>query len=100
MAGNPEQSGAQVKMLLWSAFAFGVVLLTTVSSGCTVSGGYGYDAAYYQRAGYNYGGWGPNYAVAPVRVEVREDGHHDEHGGARPVPSIPSDSHSHGSRER
>ena len=89
-----------MKELLWSAFAFGVVLLTAMSSGCAVAGGgYGYDAEYYQRAGYNYGGWGPQYTVAPVRVEVREDGHHDEHGGGRPVPSIPSDSRSHGSRE-
>ena len=89
-----------MKKGLWFAFAFGVVLLTATSSGCAVTGGgYGYDAQYYQRGGYNYGGWGPNYVVAPVRVEVREDDHHEEHGGGRPVPSIPSDSRSRGSHE-
>jgi hypothetical protein len=86
-----------MKTLIWSAFAFGVVLLTAMSSGCAVTGGYGYDAEYYQGAGYNYGGWGPHYAVAPVRVEVREDDH--GHGRDRPVPSIPSNSHSRDSHE-
>lgn len=88
-----------MKTPLWPAFAFGVVLLTAMSSGCATGSGYGYDAAYYQRAGYNYGGWGPNYTVAPVRVEVHEGDHHDEHGGGRPVPSIPAYSHSGDSRE-
>jgi hypothetical protein len=85
-----------MKKGLW--FALGVVLLTATWSGCVAGGGYGYDAEYYQRGGYNYGGWGPNYVVAPVRVEVRGDDHHDEHGGGRPVPSIP-DSRSRGSHE-
>lgn len=77
---------------LWSAAAFGIGFLALVSAGCVTGGGYGYyDAAYYQGSGYNYGGWGPQYTVAPVRVEVREgEGeHHDEHGRDRPVPSLP-----------
>ena len=88
-----------MKRLIWSALAFTAVLLATLSSGCAAGGGYGYDAQYYQRGGYNYGGWGPNYAVAPVRVEVHEGDHHDEHGGGRPVPSIPSESRSRDSHE-
>jgi hypothetical protein len=93
-----------MKKLRWSAFAIGLVLLMAVASGCAVTtGGYGYDAQYYQPAGYNYGGWGPTYVVAPVRVEGRGDDHrderHDEHGGGRPVPSIPSNSHARDSHE-
>ncbi len=96
-----------MKKPLWSALAFAVCLVMVMSSGCAGGGGgYVYDdgAAYYQGAGYNYGGWGPHYAVGPVRdVDHHDDGHYaaprDAHppepgrGAApapRPVPSIPS----------
>jgi len=74
-------------------------------SGCAAGGGYVYadGVGYYQPAGYNYGGWGPNYTVGPVRADDHRDDHrppehnggpppqHEEHGAApRPVPSIPS----------
>ena len=89
-----------MKRLLWLAFASEIFLFAGASSGCAVTGGgYGYDAQYYQPAGYNYGGWGPTYVVAPVRVEEHGDEHHEERGGGRPVPSIPSNSHARDSHE-
>jgi hypothetical protein len=100
-----------VKGLLWSAYA-AVALFTLALSGCVASGGYAYadGVGYYQAAGYDYGGWGPNYVVGPVREEDHHpdrDDHRSDHGGAppvqhddrggagaRPVPSIPSGSRS------
>ncbi len=98
-----------MKRVLWSAYA-AVALLTLALSGCAASGEYvAVDGVgYYQAAGYNYGGWGPNYAVGPVREEDHHPDHDDHRGpperhddrreAARPVPSIPSrpgESHPH-----
>ncbi len=96
-----------MKTLLWSAGALWIGFLALISSGCAVSGGgYGYDAQYYQSYGYNYGGWGPQYTVAPVRVDVHDGDHHDEHGGGqqehgggRPVPSLPPPGHAGGEHD-
>jgi hypothetical protein len=88
-------------------------------SACAVTGvgvegsvGYdgGYDGGYYEPYGYDYGGWGLGYRVAPSRCcEHRED-HRDHpaergHAGRAPAyhpapagrsaPSIPGRSRSH-----
>ena len=99
-------------------FAFVVLTLTVILSGCVVAGGggYGYDdgvgigAGYYEPYGVdNYGGWGHGYEVAPFR-----GGDHRSTGGgdrapahayrsapaSRSMPSIPSHSRSGGSRSR
>ena len=95
----------------WSASALGLVLLTALSA-CTVSGG-GYVEGVYEPAGYEYGGWGPRYHVAPPRRDDRRDEHREERGGerrpepaqqspprayrpappSRPAPSIPTRPH-------
>ena len=58
----------------------GVALLAL--TGCVVGGGGGYDdtanvsygVGFYEPLGYNYGGWGPGYRVAPPRGgEPRRD---------------------------
>jgi hypothetical protein len=57
-------------------------------AGCAVSGGgvgvgvdanLGYDAGYYEPYGYEYGGWGPGYGVAPWRGDRGDHGRHDDH---------------------
>jgi hypothetical protein len=79
-------------------------LTATMLSGCAVEGvsgsvGVGYAGGYYEPYGYDYGGWGPGYAVGPYR-----GGHggvyHDRGGGhapafhpapqGHPMPSLPS----------
>jgi hypothetical protein len=52
-------------------------LAVVAFSGCAVDGvsgevGVGYVGGYYEPYGYDYGGWGPGYAVGPYR---------DGHGG-------------------
>lgn len=100
---------------------FAVLTLTVFLLGCVATvGEYGYydggdiGAAYYESSDVEYGGWGPNYYVAPFRAG---DHHHDGErhitsgGGhaarayrAAPathsMPSIPSRSRSGGSRSR
>jgi hypothetical protein len=105
-----------LRLLRWLAIAFMVWTLTVLLSGCFFpGGGYGYDdgggigAAYYGPPGYDYGGWGHGYQVAPFR---RGD-HRTISGGGRSsarayksapashsMPSIPSRSRSGGSRSR
>ena len=94
-------------------FAFVVLTLTVILSGCVVGGGgYGYDdgvaigGGYYEPYGADYhGGWGPGYEVAPFRG----GDHHPTRGGgdapahayksapaSRSIPSIPSRARSGG----
>jgi len=86
----------------WAIGFAGALTLATTS--CAVDGagvdgsvGVGYVGGYYEPYGYDYGGWGPGYAVGPYR---------DRHGGfargrghapafhpappGRSMPSIPS----------
>lgn len=78
----------------------GVALLAL--TGCVVGGGGGYDdtanvsygVGFYEPLGYNYGGWGPGYRVAPPRGgEPRRDRSDRPFHAAQPsrsTPSIPS----------
>ena len=91
----------------WLRTACVVAAVAALGSRCVVDGGgyYGGGGApeYYEPSGVVYGGWGPNYHVAPWRDDgrhVRPD--HPERGGALPhhafrsapeshsIPSIPS----------
>jgi hypothetical protein len=115
-----------VKILLLRllALAFVVWTLTILLSGCVVTGGGYYDdggfgAAYYEPSGVYYGGWGPDYHVAPYRdYDDRRDYDHRRDDDRRPtsggghaparayrsapashsIPSIPSKSRSGDSR--
>jgi len=103
----------KILLLRWLAFAFVVLTLTVLLSGCVVTdGGYGYyddgdiGAAYYGPADVYYGGWGPAYHVAPYRGgehrETSEGGHASTRAyraapASRSMPSIPSGSRSGGS---
>jgi hypothetical protein len=67
----------------------GVMAAVALLAGCAVSGGgggvgvdasVGYDAGYYEPYGYDYGGWGVGYGVAPWRGDRgHRDDHHDDH---------------------
>jgi hypothetical protein len=84
------------------AGGFGVLALATLVAcavtgvGLDVDGGAGYVGGYYEPYGYDYGGWGRNYHVGPVRGGGHVDEHGGdrggEHGGARPGehPAAPS----------
>ena len=94
----------------WSAIAIVSGSIMFLSSGCvaTADGGYapnvtvGVGLDYYDQFGYDYGGWGPDYAVGPYRGggarPRRGDGNpgHAAGHGFRPAPpshktpSIPS----------
>jgi len=93
----------------WSAIAIVSGSFLFLSSGCvaTADGGYepnvnvGIGLDYYDQFGYDYGSWGPDYAVGPYRGAGprprRGDVHPDNGGhGFRPAPpshgtpSIPS----------
>jgi hypothetical protein len=50
-------------------------------TGVGVEGSVGYDGGYYEPYGYDYGGWGLGYRVAPGRCCDRRDDRHD-----RPAP--------------
>src|SRR5208337_4200369 len=98
-------------LLRWSVLVFVVGVLL---SGCAFTvGGYGYDdggaigAAYYEPYGVDYGGWGHDYHVAPVRRgdnrPTSGGGHVSAHAyrsapASHSMPSIPSQSRSGGSR--
>ena len=63
-----------LRRLRWLVLAFMLCMLTVLLFGCFVpGGGYGYDdgggigGAYYEPFGFDYGGWGPDYQVAPYR---------------------------------
>jgi hypothetical protein len=73
------------------------VLLLTVLSACTVSGG-GYVGGVYEPSGSDYGGWGPGYHVAPPRRGERRPEQSSPHAyrpapRSRPSPSIPTRPH-------
>ena len=89
--------------------AFGVLI--AVACGCAVTdGGYGYEGGglgvgYYEPYGAVYGGWAPNYQVAPFRGGDRRGGGVGQHAfrpadGSRGMPSIPSGSRSGGHGRR
>ena len=77
-------------------------LTVAIFSGCAVDGvsgdvGVGYVGGYYEPYGYDYGGWGPGYAVGPYRGGHggfnRDRGHAPAfHPAPRghSMPSIPS----------
>jgi hypothetical protein len=92
-----------------AAAAASAVMLGFLSAcavtGVGVEGSVGYDGGYYEPYGYDYGGWGGGYRVAPGRCCDHRDDHHDHpvdrgHAGGRapayrpapagrPAPSIP-----------
>ena len=95
-----------LRWLHWLALAFELCTLTVLLYGCIVpGGGYGYDdgggigGAYYEPFGFDYGGWGPDYQVAPFRGEGRRSYGGGGHASApsyrsapasRSMPSLPS----------
>jgi hypothetical protein len=84
------------KLAPWKIGLIGLAALG-VLAGCVVGpGGYdgtvvgvGYVGGYYAPGGYEYGGWGRGYRVAPPR-----GGPPEVHGG-RGAPSIPSHPRGH-----
>ena len=90
-----------MKRARWTIELMGALILAAISS-CAVDGvsggvGVGYVDGYYEPYGYDYGGWGPGYAVGPYRDGhagfYRDRGHAPAfhpapHGHA--MPSIPS----------
>jgi hypothetical protein len=104
-----------LRWLRWLAVAFVLCTLTVLLYGCILPpGGYEYDNSgiepnYYEPYGFDYGGWGHGYQVAPFR-----GGDHRPTGGgghasgrtyrsapvSHSMPSIPSHSRSGGSRSR
>lgn len=96
----------------WSTAAFAIGLFASLSSGCVVGGGYGYDGNvgvgvdYYEPVGVEYGGWGRGYRVAPFRGggdhrTDRNDSHPHAYRSApesHSAPSIPSRSRGRNSR--
>jgi hypothetical protein len=78
----------------WKVSAIALPLLM-VLSGCVATGG-GYVEGVYEPAGYEYGGWGPRYHVAPPRGGDRRDEHEGERGGERrPEPAKQSTPHAY-----
>ncbi len=108
----------KVSPLRLAEFCLIVSPLTIVLFGCVVAdGGYGYGngaaivPGYYEPYGAYYGGWGPNYYVAPYRNGYRPDDRgrsevqsssHAFRGApaSHSAPSIPSASRSGDSRSR
>lgn len=79
----------------WKVSALGVLLLAALSA-CTVTDGGGYVEGVYEPAGYEYGGWGRGYHVAPFRGGERREENGGERGGERrPEPAKPSPPHAY-----
>lgn len=82
------------------ASALAIVLPAALASGCVVAdGGYapGYGVGYYEPYSVSYGGWGPDYYVAPFRGggHFAAGGHGGPHffrsaPNGRTIPTIPS----------
>jgi hypothetical protein len=104
-----------LRRLRWLVLAFMFCMLTVLLFGCFVpGGGYGYDdgggigGAYYEPFGFDYGGWGPDYQVAPYRGGDHRPANGGGHAArayrsapaSHSMPSIPSHSRSGGSRSR
>lgn len=96
----------------------GAATLLLLGSGCAVTGvgvgvggdvGDGYASGYYEPYGYEYGGWGSGYYVAPWHGRDHRDQYRGPPPGARPrgapafrppapgrsMPSIPGGPHRH-----
>ena len=76
MAGYREPGDGTMNALLQQRLArsMAIGLLLIAPLGCTVTGGgLAYDGTvgvgldYYEPSGFDYGGWGPGYAVGPYR---------------------------------
>jgi hypothetical protein len=90
-----------MKRARWTLKLIGALAVAAVSA-CAVDGvsgdvGVGYVGGYYEPYGYDYGGWGPGYAVGPYRSGhggyYRDRGHAPAFHSApqgHPMPSIPS----------
>jgi hypothetical protein len=92
-----------MKRMRWAIGIAGALSLAAIA-GCAVDGvgvngtvGVGYVGGYYEPYGYDYGGWGPGYAVGPYRGGhggyVRDRGHAPAFRPAprgHSMPSIPS----------
>ena len=95
-------------------FNAGAAALLLIGSGCAVTGvgvstdvGVGYSSGYYEPYGYDYGGWGGGYYVAPWHGRDHRDEFRGPPPGARPrgapafrppapgrsMPSIPGGPH-------
>ena len=77
----------------WRVRALGLVLLP-VLSGCVASGG-AYIGGVYEPSGYDNGGWGRGYHVAPSRGGERRPERPSPYAyrpapRSRPAPSIPT----------
>lgn len=92
-----------MKSMPWKAGLIGLSLVGILAACVVGEGGYdggvgvGYVGGYYAPAGYDYGGWGRGYHVAPPRggdrhAEGDRHGGGESHagGGGRAAPSIPS----------
>jgi hypothetical protein len=90
-----------MKRVRWTIVSMGALVFTALA-GCAVEGvsgevGVGYVGDYYEPYGYDYGGWGPGYAVGPYRGGhggfYRDRGHAPAFRSApqgHSMPSIPS----------
>jgi len=96
-----------ISLSRWSALAFAAGIMMFLAACVFADGGYGYDdggtgAGYYEPYGTVYGGWGPDYGVAPFR----DGGHRGNYGNAahayrsapasHAMPSLSSRSRSEG----
>ena len=77
----------------WRVSALGILLAVTLCA-CLVPDGV-YVGGAYAPSGYEYGGWGPGYHVAPPRGGERGPGrttppYYRPEPRSRPVPSIPA----------
>lgn len=110
-----------ILLLRWLLLLFAILTLTVLLPGCvTTVGDYGYydegysGETYYEPSVVEYGGWGPNYYVAPFRGgdHHHEGERHIDRGSghaarayksapaSHSVPSIPSRSRSGHPRSR
>lgn len=94
------------------AIVFLASLSVLLLFGCVATGGVYYEGGdYYGPYGYDYSGWGPDFYVVPFHEEHHHgdehrshvEGRHDERvyrsaPASHSIPSIPSRSHSGGSR--
>ena len=85
----------------WMMGALGLLLLAglcaCIAAGPGYDGGVGvtYVGDYYEPYGYDYGGWGPAYHVAPPRGDQRRPEHPSPHAyrpapRSRAIPTIPT----------
>jgi hypothetical protein len=76
-----------MKSMPWKAGLIGLSLGGILAACVVGEGGYdggvgvGYVGGYYAPSGYEYGGWGRGYHVAPPRGDDRHAGDRDSHAG-------------------